>query len=160
MNSSANINLDTASIRLTQKPEGNPNAPEQEPHNATTRASEKPNAEKPPDPYLNGPSYRAISVTRSAILLGNIIAGNCLCSAIICLCLWGFSKIHDMSKWEKRAFNTLSLLLSASLAFGIGFLFDQIGLLARGTLLQRNRYSMKGVCSSVLVANSGAALSC
>jgi len=92
-------------------------------------------------------SYREISIARSATLLGSIIAGNCLCSGFICLCLWGFSRFKDLSSWEKRAFNTLSLLLTAILGFGIGFLFDQIGLLARGTLLKRKSHSPKGVCT-------------
>jgi len=91
-------------------------------------------------------SCKEISIVRSATYLGSIIAGNCLCSGFICLCLWGFSTFKDFSSWEKRGFNTLSLLLIAILGFGIGFLFDQIGLLARGTLLQRKCHSLKGVC--------------
>ena len=92
-------------------------------------------------------SCKEISIVRSATYLGSIIAGNCLCSGFICLCLWGFSTFKDLSSWEKRTFNTLSLLLIAILGFGIGFLFDQIGLLARGTLLQRKSHSPKGVCT-------------
>jgi len=102
-------------------------------------------------PQLTEPAYRAISTIRSAILLGYIIAGNCLCSGIICLCIWGFSKITKLSQWEMRAFNTLSLLLSAALGFGIGFLLDRIGLMARGTLLQSKSHTVKEVCTSPLV---------
>ena len=98
--------------------------------------------ESPPD---LAPTYRAISTTRSAILLGAIIAGNCLCSGFIALCLWGFSTINHLSPWQKRAFNALSLLLSGVLGFGIGFLLDRIGLLARGTLLQSKAHSVKEV---------------
>lgn len=94
-------------------------------------------------------SYRAISFVRSGILLCCIIVANCFCSGCICLCLWGFSKIDALTQWEKRAFNTLSLLLSAALSFGIGYLFDQVGLLARGAVLQSRPYSVKGVCASV-----------
>jgi len=49
-------------------------------------------------------------------------------------------------------FNVLLLLLSVGLGFGIGFLFEQIGLLARGTLLQHNCYSMKGVCTNQVIS--------
>ena len=95
------------------------------------------------------PPYREISTARSATLLSSIIIANCFCSVIICICLWGFSKIDYLDKWQKRGFNTLSLLLSAALGFGIGFLCDQIGLLARGTILQSKPHSVKGVCASM-----------
>ena len=157
MNPSANP--DPASIKAPQKPEASPDTSERGQSSATTGGSEKPN-EKPLDLHLNGPSYRALSTSRSAILLSSTIAGNCLCSAFICCCLWGFSKVESLEKWQKRTFNSLSLLLSAALAFGIGFLFDRIGLLARGTLLQHNRYSVKGVCTSLVVAGFGLALAC
>lgn len=102
--------------------------------------------QKPPDRQLTEPSYRAISTPRSAILLCYIIAGNCLLSGLICLCLWRFSKVKDFTQWQKRAFNASSLLLSATLSFGIGYLCDQIGLLARGTLVQGKPHSAKEVC--------------
>jgi len=93
--------------------------------------------------------YRVVSTGRSAKLLFSILIANCVCSAFICICLWCFSTIKDLSVWEKRGFNTLSLLLSATLGFGIGFLFDQIGLLARGTLLQSKSHAVEGVCASI-----------
>ena len=83
--------------------------------------------------------------TPSAIRLLSIIAANCVCSGAICLCLWGFSTIDNLTRWEKRAFNALSLLLSAALGFGIGFLCDRIGLFARGTLLQSKPHSVEEV---------------
>jgi len=124
-----------------------------------TVANEKPNAIADPVAETKEPlqptqsSYRAISTGRSGIRLGSIIIVNCFCSGFICLCLWYFSKIDDLTRWEKRAFNTLSLLLSAALASGIGFLCDQIGLLARGTVLQSKPHSLKGVCASISVVN-------
>ncbi|RPB29215.1 hypothetical protein L211DRAFT_864775 [Terfezia boudieri ATCC MYA-4762] len=139
--------------QLPQTPKRNPTqAPKAYP-NATTRVNMKPNAameledqhEKPLEPPLIELSYRAISIVRSANHLSYIIAANCLCSACICLCLWGFSKIDDLTVWEKRAFNALSLLLSAVLSFGVGFLFDRIGVLARGTVLQSKPHSVEGV---------------
>lgn len=36
------------------------------------------------------------------------------------------------------------LLLSAALGFGIGFLFNQVGLLARGKVLEGGSYSKEG----------------
>ena len=55
-----------------------------------------------------------------------------------------------MTKWEKRAFNALSLLLSAGLGFGIGFLCDRIGLFARGTILRNRPHSVEEVCVDIL----------
>ena len=99
------------------------------------------------------PSYRAISTVRSAIPLFSIIIANCVCSACICLCLWGFSRIDHIDRWQKRGFNVLSLLLTAALSFGIAFLCDQIGLLARGIILESGPYSEKGVGTIVSVVN-------
>ena len=94
---------------------------------------------------LPASSYRAISTVPSRLRLCCIIISNCFRSGCICLCLCGFSNIVDLTQWEKWAFNTLSFLLSAALGFGIGFLFDQVGLLARGTVLQGRPYSVKRV---------------
>ena len=105
--------------------------------------------EIPPDLQPSGPSYRGISTIGSVIQLSYIIAGNCLCSSVICICLWGFSKIEDLTLWQKRGFNAISLLLSGVLGFGIGFLLDRIGLLARGTILQSKSHSMKEVCPGI-----------
>ncbi|KAF8423514.1 hypothetical protein EV426DRAFT_717345 [Tirmania nivea] len=164
--------LDAGNSQLPETPEGDP---PQEPkavslqsgevdlHN-TSEASEKPNAVaeviedchgKPLDPQMTKLFSRASSTTHSAILLCYIIAGNCACSGAICLCLWGFSKIDNFTGWQKRAFNAVALLLSAALGFGIGYLCDSIGLLARGRLLQSKPHSveeiayiMKGTLSS------------
>ncbi|KAF8423525.1 hypothetical protein EV426DRAFT_601855 [Tirmania nivea] len=128
-----------------QEIEGNPRqSPEGDP-NPAIGVSGGPNAERSSGSQLTEPSYQSISTVRTAILLCFIIAGNCLCSCFICLCLWGFSKIEDLTRWEKRAFNALSLLLSGALGFGIGFLLNQIGLLARGTLLQSQSHSVKEI---------------
>lgn len=126
---------------LLQAPEADPITSDHEWLNAES--------EKPPEPQLTKPSYRAISPIRTAILLGSIIAGNYVCGGLICLCLWKFSQIGDLTQRQKRAFNTLSLLLSAILGFGIGFLCDRIGLLARGTVLQRKSHSIEGVCITI-----------
>jgi len=126
-------------------------------YNAVPRAHEKQNAETDQASveeieetlHPTKSSYRAISTGRSGILLCSIIIANCFCSIFICLCLWGFSKIDDLTRWEKRSFNTLSLLLSACLSFGIGFLCDHVGLLARGTVLQCKPHSTEEVCACV-----------
>ena len=65
-----------------------------------------------------------------------------------------YSKIDDLTKWQKREFNTLALLLSAALGFGIGFLFNQVGLMARGKVLQGGPYRKEGVCASPPVVNA------
>ena len=98
------------------------------------------------DSLLTDSTHNTNVTVPSATPLSYIITGNCLCSGLICLCLWGFSRIDDLTTWEKRSFNTLSLLLSAALGFGIGMLCDRIGLFARGTLLQRKAHSVEEVC--------------
>ena len=133
-----------------QAPNGDPPQTSEVGSTYNEASREEINAEKSPDSLLNEPSYRAISTVRSAITLFYIIAGNCFCSGLICLCLWRFSVIKDLTQSGKRAFNTLALLLSAALGFGIGFLFDRIGLFARGTILQSKPHSVEGVCAVVI----------
>ena len=93
------------------------------------------------------PDKKTSPTIPSTLPLCYIIAGNCICSGAIYLCLWGFSTIEDLTRWEKRTFNALSLLFSAALGFGIGFLCDRIGLFARGTLLQSKAHSVEEVSS-------------
>jgi len=50
-------------------------------------------------------------------------------SIIMALSVSASRVFQHLTSWEKRAFITVSLLLIAILGFGIGFLFDQIGLL-------------------------------
>ena len=147
------------------KPEADPLPTAAADSNATS-GENRPNASpeviegqhgEPPDPQLDEPYafYRVVFTKHSAIPLGYIIAGNCVCSGCICLCIWGFSTIKNLDEWQKRPFNAMSLLLSGSLGFGIGYLFDQIGSLARGTLLQSKSHSVNEVCTSVRVINRG-----
>ena len=89
--------------------------------------------------------YTAVSTVQTAKLLFSIIIANCFCSGVICVCLWGFALSNNLAPWEKRGFNTLALLLSTTLAFGIGFLFDRILLLARGSILQSKAHCRKEV---------------
>jgi len=142
----------------SQPPEAYPNATatagvdkkQKEPKPNPAMGLEDQHDEKNPDtPSLIELSYSPISTLRTADQLCYIIVANCLCSACIVLCLWGFSKIDDLTGREKRAFNALSLLLSAGLSFGVGLLFDRIGLLARGAALQSKPHSVKAVCSVV-----------
>ena len=89
-------------------------APEAD-HNASERLNAEP--EKPPDAKL---FYLAVSLTSSAILLASVIAGNCLCSGYICLCLWRFSQIDIFASDQVFIFNTCTLLLSAALGLWDG----------------------------------------
>ena len=98
-------------------------------------------------PTLTTP-YKAISIVSSALDLSYIILGNCLCSAIACVCLWGFANQSDLTQWERRLFNTLSILFSAVLGIGIGFLSDKIGMLARGALLESRAHPVNHVGTS------------
>lgn len=99
----------------------------------------------------SSPIYKRVSGIQSFIELGTILLGNCVLCTILAVCLWAFSNIVDLSGPEKRTFNTCSLLLSASLGFGIGFFFDRIGLLARGKILQSEANTAQGVCPFALV---------
>ena len=90
--------------------------------------------------------YNQISTIRKALELCYIVIGNCICSGLIAVCLLCFSRQPNMSQWSKRSFNTLALLLSGAMGFGIGFLFDRIGIMARGKLLQSGFHSAKSVC--------------
>ena len=143
-------------VNPPQNPGSVPPQPTEALHKGLAGPTKKPNVEveiteeQPLDPPLTEPSYSTVSIRRSARLLVPIIAGNCLCSSFICLCLWSFSTIEDLDQWQKRAFNALSLLLSAALGFGIGFLLDRIGLFARGTVLQCKSHSVKEVCINLL----------
>ena len=117
----------------------------------TPRETEEPNGvtgpaklEEPLQPTQA--RYRVVSTVHTAKLLLSIIIANGCCSGLICVCLWSFSAIDNLARWEKRSFNTLALLLSTALAFGIGFLFDRILLLARGSILQSKAHSAKDVC--------------
>ena len=97
--------------------------------------------------------YKKISLVASGTRLCCIILANCSLSALICVCLWSFAKVDNLTRWERRVFNTLVLLLSAALGFGIGFLFNQVGLLARGKVLEGGSYSKEGVCTNPSVVD-------
>lgn len=101
-------------------------------------------------PSLIPPSYslKPLSTKDNVRAFAGIIFGNCLVSGCICLTLWGFARHTNLVIWEKRAFNTLSLLFSGALGFGIGFLCDRIGLLARGKFLESAANSIEDVSSS------------
>lgn len=99
-------------------------------------------------PGFYGPT---ISISHSALIFCSIIIANLTCIGLICVCLSGFSRFSNLPPWHKRSFNTLFLLLSTSLAFGIGFLMDRIGLVIRGTLLQKGAYSKEDVCNRSII---------
>ena len=109
----------------------------------TCPASPKSPPSASPPPSAN--FYRVISTRHYMTVFSAIIFGNLLVSCFICLNLWGFARHDDLTRWEKRTFNSITLLLSGSLGFGIGFLCDRIGLLARGKLLQSRENSADDV---------------
>lgn len=103
---------------------------------------------KTPTPILPSDHHISKVCFRSVIPLFLIFLINCVFCVAICLGLFGFARIPELERWQKRLFNTLALLLSAGLGFGIGCLFDQIGLFARGALLQRASHPVTDVSIS------------
>lgn len=95
-------------------------------------------------------------VKESAFHIGAIILGNTFSLALIIICLHGTAQKESMNQWEKRAFNFAIIMLSAILSLGIGYLLDQLGLLARGQVLASNphtelsiRYIIRGSMTAV-----------
>ncbi|KAG0633451.1 hypothetical protein HOY80DRAFT_1105449 [Tuber brumale] len=66
---------------------------------------------------------------------------------LLVICLWTFSKMQPLSKWEQRLFNTLSILLSATASLGLGSLLGHLGSMLRWPLLARTVYQMQDVDS-------------
>ncbi|CUS15585.1 unnamed protein product [Tuber aestivum] len=67
--------------------------------------------------------------------------------ASLVVSLWAFSRIHQLSKWEQRSFNTLSILLTAIASLGLGSLLGHLGSMLRWPLLARTMYQMQDVDS-------------
>ncbi|KAF8417393.1 hypothetical protein EV426DRAFT_623297 [Tirmania nivea] len=80
-------------------------------------------------------------VKQSAFHIGAVILGNTFVIAMIMICLHGAAQKEGLSEWEKRAFNFAIIMLSAILSLGIGYLLDQLGLLARGQVLASNPHT-------------------
>ena len=94
-------------------------------------------------------------VKQSSFHIGAIILGNTFSLALIIICLHGTAQQESMNQWEKRAFNFAIILLSAILSLGIGYLLDQLGLLARGQVLASNPHTELSVreCEPHLLAS-------
>ncbi|KAG0633224.1 hypothetical protein HOY80DRAFT_653717 [Tuber brumale] len=84
---------------------------------------------------------------RNRILLARGFSLTFFALILLVVCLWAFSKKHPMSKWEQRSFNTLSILLSASISLGLGSLLGHLGSMLRWPLLARTVYKMRDVDS-------------
>ncbi|KAG0635125.1 hypothetical protein HOY80DRAFT_1094813 [Tuber brumale] len=66
---------------------------------------------------------------------------------LLVICLRVFSQLHPLSKWQQRAFNALSILLTASASLGLGSLLGHLGSMLRWPLLARTVYQMQDVDS-------------
>ncbi|PUU83782.1 hypothetical protein B9Z19DRAFT_962341 [Tuber borchii] len=66
---------------------------------------------------------------------------------LLVICLWQFSKLQFLNKWEQRAFNMLSILLSGIASLGLGSLLGYLGSMLRWPLLARTKYQMQDVDS-------------
>ncbi|CUS15583.1 unnamed protein product, partial [Tuber aestivum] len=65
--------------------------------------------------------------------------------ALLMICLRVFSRGQQLSKWEQRLFNTLSILLTAIASLGLGSLLGHLGSMLRWPLLARTMYQMRDV---------------
>ncbi|CUS15582.1 unnamed protein product, partial [Tuber aestivum] len=70
-----------------------------------------------------------------------------LALVLLAICLWAFSQGRQLSKWEQRSFNTLSILLTAIASLGLGSLLGHLGSMLRWPLLARTVYQMQDVDS-------------
>ena len=92
-------------------------------------------------------------VKQSVIHISAIIVVNTLSIALIIICLHGATWKQSMNEWGKRAFNFVIILLSAILSLGIGYLLDQLGLLARGQVLVSNPHTELSVHGPTCLAS-------
>ena len=121
-------------------------------------SSEKPHeSPEPPElpatrnPYTNRITLLRFPVKESLFHVGKFVLGNTLVIGTISLCLWGTSWKEDLTEWGKRCFNVGIMMLSAILSFGIGYLLDQLGILARGQLLASNAHTPLSVKITLLL---------
>ena len=59
--------------------------------------------------------------------------------------LLGFSKLNQLSKWEQRSFNTLSILATGMASLCLGSLLGYLGSMLRWPLLARTMHQMRDV---------------
>ncbi|CUS15589.1 unnamed protein product [Tuber aestivum] len=82
---------------------------------------------------------------RNAVALAQRFLVTSFALALLTICLWKFSNIRPLSKWEQRLFNTLSILLTGIASLGLGSLSGHLGSMLRWPLLSRTVYQMKDV---------------
>ena len=82
---------------------------------------------------------------RNLIALARGFLQTLLALVLLVICLWQFSKSQFLNKWEQRAFNMLSILLSAIASLGLGSLLGYLGSMLRWPLLARTMYQMQDV---------------
>ncbi|KAG0634071.1 hypothetical protein HOY80DRAFT_1100964 [Tuber brumale] len=96
----------------------------------------------PSKPFSSDDQHR-----RNRILLARGFSLTFFALVLLVICLWAFSNMHPMSKWEQRSFNTLSILLTAIASLGLGSLVGHLGSMLRWPLLARTVYQMQDVDS-------------
>ncbi|KAG0125891.1 hypothetical protein HOY82DRAFT_492264 [Tuber indicum] len=77
------------------------------------------------------------------------LSGRCLTTALslsfLVLGLLIFSRMGELSRWEQRGFNTITILLSAFASLGLGSMLGYLGSMLRWPLLARKKYKMQDV---------------
>ncbi|CUS10972.1 unnamed protein product [Tuber aestivum] len=77
------------------------------------------------------------------------LSGRCLTTALslsfLVLGLLIFSRMGELSLWEQRGFNAITILLSAFASLGLGSMFGYLGSMLRWPLLARAKYKMQDI---------------
>ncbi|KAG0642459.1 hypothetical protein HOY80DRAFT_901073, partial [Tuber brumale] len=77
------------------------------------------------------------------------LSGRCLTTALslsfLVLGLLIFSRMGELSRWQQRGFNTITILLSAFASLGLGSMLGYLGSMLRWPLLARKRYKMQDI---------------
>ncbi|RPA96895.1 hypothetical protein L873DRAFT_1791339 [Choiromyces venosus 120613-1] len=80
------------------------------------------------------------------------LSGRCLTTALslsfLVLGLLIFSRMGELSSWEQRGFNALTILLSAFASLGLGSVLGYLGSMLRWPLLARKKYNMRDILIS------------
>ncbi|CUS12367.1 unnamed protein product [Tuber aestivum] len=123
-------------------------------------SSSRPDSHHPPsyddadDPLISKtekPAALPISFDSREQFWWNMISlsGRCLTTALsLSLLVMGlliFSRMGELSRWEQRGFNTITILLSAFASLGLGSMLGYLGSMLRWPLLARGKYRMQDI---------------
>ena len=143
-NFSFHLFQERSSLRIMshrQIPSGCPDAPQTPPEADSTEELLTNGSEDPPlEPFGSGDRFCSDLLR---LMLRFILT---FCSlGLLVICLWQFSGLGPMDKWQQRGFNMLSILLTGITSLGIGSLLGYLGSMLRWPLLAWTMYKMHDV---------------